>query len=321
MEKLEGCYLLLGEDSWSKQKWLEAAKEGILNDPNDMMNYLEVKDREVLVSSVIDFAETLPFFVAQKVVYLKDTGLFKAGKKDESEKFEAFLQNLPDYVVMFIDETEVDKRGKLYKTVKAKHHIINFDYPGEDEVVKLLMAKAKERDVIIEKSTLHYFVRHMPENITYILTEWEKLIGYIENNKITKQDIDSICVFSLEQRVFEMMKKITSHQSEAALEIYQRLIQSKESPIGILVLIARQYRVLMQVKYLEAQRKSQKEISAVLKMPYFAVQENIQQARTYTFKQLEAILEECLEADRDIKTGKMEAIKRVEILIMTCLNS
>ena len=320
MEKIAGCYLLLGQDSWSKQKWLQSVKKQLLNDPNDMMNYLEAKDKEVVVSSIVDFAETLPFFVEKKVIYLKDTGLFKAGKKEESEKFETFLQDIPDYIVILIDEKEVDKRGKLYKTVKAKHHIVAFDYPGEAEVVKLLMDMTIKQQMSIDNSTLHYFVRNMPEDIAYILTEWEKLTGYVENHKITKADIDAVCVFSLEQRVFEMVKKIAQHQSEAALGIYNRLIQSKESPIGILVLIARQYRMLMQVKYLVAQHKNQKEISSVLKIPYFAVQEMMAQVQSYTFKQLEYIIQECLNADRDIKTGKMEAGGRVEILIMSCMN-
>lgn len=321
MENLEGCYLLVGEDSWSKNKWIEKAQKSILSDPNDMMNYLEAKDKEVLVSSIIDFAETLPFFVDKKLIYLKDTGLFKAGKKEETEKFETFIQKLPDYIVLLIDEKEVDKRGKLYKTIKSKHHIEEFNYPGEDAVYNLLSAQAKEKQVTIEQSTLRYFIRNMPENIPYILTEWEKLLGYVENNKVTKEDIDAVCVFSLEQRVFEMVKRIAQHQGEVALGIYGRLIQSKESPIGILVLIARQYRMLMQVKYLLAQRKQPKEIGIALKIPFFAVQEMINQAHGYSFKQLEEIVQECLQVDKDIKTGKMEASQRVEILIMHCLNT
>ncbi len=321
MEKLEGCYLLVGEDSWSKNKWIEQAKKEILVDLNDMMNYLEAKDKEVIVSNIIDFAETLPFFVDKKLIYLKDTGLFKAGKKDETEKFEAFIQKIPDYIVMLIDENEVDKRGKLYKTIKSKHHIKEFDYPGEEVVYSLLMTNAKEKQVMIEQGTMRYFIRNMPENIPYILTEWEKLLGYVESNTITKEDIDAVCVFSLEQRVFEMVKRIAQHQGEMALGIYSRLIQSKESPIGILVLIARQYRMLMQVKYLLAQRKQPKEISIALKIPFFAVQEMINQAQGYSFKQLETIVGECLQVDKDIKTGKMEASKRVEILIMHCLNT
>lgn len=321
MENFEGCYLLVGEDSWSKNKWIHKVKESILNDPNDMMNYLEAKDKEVSVSNVIDFAETLPFFVDKKLIYLKDTGLFKPGKKEETEKFEAFIQKVPDYIVLLIDEKEVDKRGKLYKTIKSKYHIKAFDYPGEDAVYNLLVANAKEKGITINQGTLRYFIRNMPENIPYILTEWEKLLGYITGSQVTKEDIDAVCVFSLEQRVFEMVKRIALHQGEIALGIYSRLIQSKESPIGILVLIARQYRMLMQVKYLVAQRKSPKEISSVLKIPFFAVQEMINQAQGYSFKQLEDIVQECLHVDQDIKTGKMEASQRVEILIMHCLNT
>ena len=42
MENMEGCYLLVGEDSWSKDKWIHQVKSKILNDPNDMMNYFKM---------------------------------------------------------------------------------------------------------------------------------------------------------------------------------------------------------------------------------------------------------------------------------------
>lgn len=320
MEKLEGCYLLVGQDSWSKNKFIAEIKQQVLVAGNEMMNYLEAKDREVMVATLKEFSETLPFFAEQKLIYIKDTGFFKTGKKEETEKFEELIKSLPDYIVLIIDETEVDKRGKLYKTIKAKHQVKEFEYPGEDIVYGMLEKDCKARQIPVETQVIRYFLRNMPENIDYIMIEWHKLMGYINGDKITKEAIDAVCVFSLEKRVFELVKKIAHHQADEALQIYQRMIQGKESPIGVLVLIGRQYRMMLQVKYLVMNNRSPKEIGAALKIPFFAVKEMIDQVKLYKFKQLEEIIETCLETDKDIKTGKMESSKRVEVLIMECLN-
>ena len=315
-----GCYLLLGEDDWSKKQYIDRVKQEVLTPGGEMMNYYEAKEKEVLVSTLEDFSETLPFFAEQKLVLLKDSGLLKPGRKEESEKFEQFLERLPDYIVLLLDEKEADKRSKLYKLLNTKHEVVSFTYPGEETVVKMLLERAKADQVNVDQATLYYLVRNMPEDVAYILGEWEKLIAFVTDGKITKEAIDQICVFSLETRVFELVKRIAAGKSDEALEIYQRMLQSKESPIGILVLIARQFRMMYQVKYLKAKGQDQKQIAAQTKMPYFAVKEMEMQVTNYRFETLEAILETCLETDRALKTGKMEAGRAVEVLILRALN-
>lgn len=319
MSKKSGCFLLLGQDQWTKNQYIRKVKEDVLASAQDIMNYYEAKEKEVIVDNLKDVVETLPFFAEHKLIYLKDTGYFKPGRKEESEKFEALLEKLPDYIVMLIDEQEVDKRSRLFKVIKDQHELISFDYPGEEAVVKLLQEKCKEDQVSIDSSTLFYFVRNMPEDIAYILGEWHKLVSFVEDGKITKEAIDTICVFSLETRVFELVKRIANGKSDEALQIYNRMLQSKESPIGILVLIGRQFRVMYQVKYLKAKGQDVKQIAAQTKMPYFAVKEMLGQVAHYSFAGLEALIEACLETDRMIKTGKMEVGQCVEVLIMRAL--
>lgn len=55
--------------------------------------------------------------------------------------------------------------------------------------------------------TLRYFIQKMPQDMAYLLGEWEKLISYVQDGVITKEAINEICIFSLETRVFEMVKK------------------------------------------------------------------------------------------------------------------
>lgn len=313
------CHLLVGEDDWSKNQFIKTIKTQVLASMDDLMNYYEAKDKEVSVSAVQDVIETLPFFAEQKLIYLKDTGLFKPGKKDETEAFEKVIETLPDYLVMIIDEKEVDKRSRLYKIFQKKYEIKNFDYPGEEAAYQYFMEEAQKEGIVIEASTLRYFIQHMPEDMNYMRGEWQKLLGFSSEERVTKAHIDEVCVFSLETRVFEMVKKIVAHEAKAALGIYERMMQSKESPIGVLVLIARQYRMMLQIKYLTAKNKNQKEIATLVKLPYFAVKEMQMQVKNYSFDTLEHILKRCLETDTAIKTGKMEMTKAVEALILECL--
>lgn len=313
------CSLLIGPDDWSKNQYIQKMKEKVLNTPNDLINYYEAKDKAVSIEQLQDVINTLPFFSDYKLVYLKDTGYFKSGKKDESEKFRQLLTQLPDYLILLIDEKEVDKKLKLYKELKANHTILEFQYMEEDKIVKLLKEKSKEDGVLIDQAVLHYFVQHMSEDMYVILGEWQKLVHYADKQPITKALIDQICVFPLETRVFELIKKIISHQNDSALKMYHDMVQSKESPFGILALVARQFRTMYQIKYLMLQGYDAKQIASQVKMPYFAVRDIMSQVSHYSFKQIETLIHHALETDKSIKTGKIEMIQGVELFIIEAL--
>ena len=133
MSKRSGCFLLLGQDHWSKSQYIQKVKQEVLTSAQDIMNYYEAQEKDVQVDKLKDVIETLPFFAEYKLVYLKDTGYFKPGRKEESEKFEALINDLPEYIVLLVDEREADKRSKLYKTMKSNH--INMDQNYTYDVV------------------------------------------------------------------------------------------------------------------------------------------------------------------------------------------
>lgn len=319
LSTLYSCYLLTGQDYWTREIFIKSLKRKVLLADDDMMNLIQLEGKDVTAIQVIDACETMPFFADKKMVFVSEGGFLKTGKKDETEKLTKWLANLPEYVVLVFCEAEVDKRSQLYKKIKASYSIKQFDYPGEETAASILMDFACERGLSINRAELFYFIRNMPENLTYMMNEFEKLMDYVKDNIITREHIEAVCVFSLEQQVFGLVKEVVNKQASLALQVYNTLISRKESPIGILVLIARQYRMMLQVKYLMKNHMPEKNIASTVGMPYFAVKETAKQAEKYTFKQLERILEYCLESDTALKTGKLEPIKCVELLIMKCV--
>ena len=76
------------------------------------MNTHFYQGKDFSLGQVIDLAETLPFLAERRVMFFKDTGLFKSG----GEKLAEYLANPNDTTFFVFTESEVDKRSKLYKT-------------------------------------------------------------------------------------------------------------------------------------------------------------------------------------------------------------
>lgn len=313
-----GITLIYGEEEWIKNEALQKVKSQSV-DETDLMNYSLFEGKDIVVSNIIDTGETMPFFAQQKLIVVKKSGLFKSGKKDESQKLLDWLKQKPDYTHIVFYEDEVDKRNALYKYIKGAFNVIEGVCPDDEALMKILKVACKEKGLNIEPTLINYLVVNLPRNIGHILVELDKLAAYVGEEIVTKEAINKVCVFSLEQRVFELLKAVSQKNTTLALGIYNKLIESKESPIGILVLIARQYRLLLQVKYLLRTQTSVKQISQSIGLPYYVAQDLTKQAQNFTFKALQDILELCLESDQAIKTGKMEPIKCIELLIIKCI--
>lgn len=314
------CYLLTGNEDYLKEQFIKDLRSRLLNDPKDIMNYVELTSKEIKTQQIIDLAETLPFMSEYKIIYIKDSGFIKPGSKEEAEKLEKWIGNIPDYCIIIFDEKEVDKRSKLYKKINKEHSVIEFNYPDENEAYKIVADRAKELKLNIDKNLLLYFTRNMPQNLSHIFFELDKLASFTAGKKVQKEDIDAVCVFGLEQRIFELVKQITLKNAKDVLRIYNTLIESKESPIAILVLISRQYRLMLQVKYMLKENIPDKQIASNLKLPVFALKDITAQAQQLTFKKIQSILEASLECDKEIKYGLIEAVKAVELLIIKCVS-
>jgi DNA polymerase-3 subunit delta len=312
------CYLIVGEDEWQKTKLLNQLKTKWLDPSAELMNYTLLEDKETTFENIEKFGETMPFFAEKKLLVLKDSGLFKPGRKEESEKLYPWLKTLPDYLVVLFLEQEVDKRSKLYKLVQTTYEVVVADYPGDAAAGAIIEAESARYGITFSKSLLKYFIDHMAKNIGSMLIELDKLANYLGSGEVTQAAIDLVCSFSLEERVFEMIKALVKKDTTAALKIYYQLLERKESPIGMLVLLGRQYRLMLQAKYMMKKTADQKLLAGTLGVPPFVAKELMVQSGAFTFKQLEGILADCLATDQAIKTGQMTPEYGVEWLILHC---
>ncbi|WP_053985291.1 DNA polymerase III subunit delta [Niameybacter massiliensis] len=317
MEK-QGITLIYGEDEWVKNEALKAIKAKTV-DESDLMNYSYFEGKDIEVANIIDIGETMPFFAEQKLIVVKNSGYFKVGKKDDTQKLLDWLKVKPEYSLIVFVEQDVDKRNSLYKYIQKDFTAIEGNTPNDEALVKIIGNACKERGLNIDSGLIKYLAMNLPKQVSHILVELDKLASYVGDGKVTREAIDNVCIFSLEQRVFELLKAVSQNQTQMALGIYNKLIESKESPIGVLVLIGRQYRQLLQVKYLQRNNANPKSIGQTLGIPYYVAQDLCMQAQRFTFKNLQDILELCLESDEAIKTGKMEQVKCVEFLIIKCI--
>lgn len=310
--QLNHIYLLYGEEAYLRKQYRDRLKEA-LTGGDDSMNYSYYEGKDISVGAVIDLAETLPFFSERRVIVLENSGLFKHG----GEQLAEYLGEPADTTFFVFVETEIDKRSKLFKAVSAKGTVVEFPIQNELTLKKWILGMLKKEGKQITESALNYFLEKTGTDMENIRKELEKLMCYcMEKDAITEQDIEDICTHRVSNHVFDMVNAIADKKQKQALELYYDLLALKEPAMRILFLIARQFNMLLQVKELKGKGYDNKAIGAKVGLPPFIAGKYVTQAGKFKSKDLRQALEACVEAEEAVKTGRMNDVMSVELVIV-----
>lgn len=315
-KNFEKVYLFCGTENYLKTYYEKQLKKAILTDSIELMNLDIFEGKFVEIEDIINALNTLPFMCEKRLVIIKNSNLFETGRKDDTEKIKNYLSNIPEYTCILFIEDEVDKRNKLYKTVQTKGHIVEFKSPSENELTLWIQKYVKSHKKTIDTKTAIYMLRTVSIDMEMLESEMKKLVSYTSNNDINSKDIDTICSKSLETKIFDMLDAIGNKNTEAALKIYNNMLVYKESPIKILTMIIRQFRLLIQTHFLNSNGYNIDAISKRLEQRSFVIRGLLNQCKNFSSELLMNALEDCLETDISIKTGTISGETGIELLII-----
>jgi len=117
-----------------------------------------------------------------------------------------------------------------------------------------------------------------------------------------------------------MINAIADKKQREALELYYDLLALKEPPMRILFLIARQCNMLLQAKELKVKGHDNRSIASKMGIAPFIAGKYLTQAAKFKTSTLRTAVEKCVEAEEAIKSGRMNDMMSVEILILSVLS-
>ncbi len=318
-KSFKNIYVFYGEERYLIKKYEKQLKQAAMSDDSDMMNTDVFEGKTCSVDKIMDAAETAPFFSAYRLVIVKNSELFSVGRKDDSDKMATYLSSVPETTILLFLEEKVDKRSKIYKNINSASVglCVEFVTPPENELAKWVIDMFKDKQYQITAAAAHYLLRNVLNDMESVLCEMEKLIDYKRGEQaVSERDVDDVCIKSLEVKIFDMVDAIGNKKPDIALDIYNNLLFLKESPLKILTMIARQFRIMMQSKYLAKKGLDPNEIAATIEQRSFVVREAIKQSRNFNFGTLMTAMDDCLACDIRIKTGKIADSLGVEMIIL-----
>ncbi len=310
--KFKNVYLLYGEEAYLKKQYKDRMKKAIIPD-GDTMNYAYYEGKGINLAELFDLAETMPFFAERRLIVAENSGFFKNATPELAE----YIKSMPDTTCLLFIENEVDKRGKMYKAVKDRGRIVEMGRQDEKTLLYWIAGNVKKEGRQIKESTARYLVSKTGTDMENLEKELEKLFSYtLGKDEITAADIDDICMTQISNKIFDMIEAVAAKRQKQALDYYYDLLALKEPPMRILYLLARQFRLLLEVKDLMGRGNDKAQIAKTAKLHPFVAGKYMQQCRTFTKAELRDIMEEAASTEEMVKTGRLNDVMSVEIFIV-----
>ncbi|MBD5545606.1 MAG: DNA polymerase III subunit delta [Lachnospiraceae bacterium] len=310
--QFQQIYLLMGEEDYLRNQYKNRLKAALLGD-GDQMNLNLFKGKEAVPQSIIDMAETMPFLAERRVIVLEDTGLLKSSQEMLAE----YLKEPAATAFFIISEKEVDKRGKLYKAIRQKGYACEFGEQDENTLKKWIRQTVAKENKQMEERALALFLNKTGTDMSGIRTELEKLLCYcMDKDVISMADVEDMTTERITNRIFDMIRAVAERKQKQALDLYYDLLALKEPPMRILALLARQFQMLLLVKGLVEKGHDSRYIGEKAGLQPFIAKKYMEQARSFQSRMLKKAVEECVQAEEDVKTGKLNDIISIELLII-----
>ncbi len=248
-KQFKNIYLLTGEEVYLRMQYRKKLKEALVED-GDTMNVAIFSGKGTDPKEIIDLAETMPFFAEHRVILIDDSGFTKNACPELAD----YVAQIPESTCIILNEAEVDKRGKLYKAIKSKGRVVEFERQDERTLMRWVLTVLKKEERNITEDTMKAFLGRTGSDMENISKELEKLICYtMGQDTITTEDVYAVCTEQTENRIFEMIQSITEKNRRKAMDLYADLLAMKEPPMRILFLITRQFQQLMLLKQMSAE--------------------------------------------------------------------
>ncbi len=312
--QLKHVYLLYGEETYLIRQYKNNLKDA-LSAAAESANTARFEGRDINPKQVIELADTMPFFSDHRSIFIDNSGFFKKSP----EELASYMEEIPESTYFVFTETEVDRRCRLYKQIKKQGRAVEFKRQGEHILTQWILGRLKKENKKIPQAAVELFLTKTGNDMDLIDQELEKLLCYtVDREVIEAKDVEAVCCSEISGRIFEMVDAIAGRQQKRALDLYYDLLMLKEPPMRILFLITRQFRRLLSLKELSDRGFDYKYMASKDGVPEFVVRKKGGQAKKFRSRQLLQAVRDGVQAEEDVKSGRMSDRLAAEMFLLTC---
>ncbi len=302
-------YLILGNEEYLKQKYTNLLVKAAVPEGMETFNYHRLNGDTMTMEDLVVAVDALPAFSPRTCVLVHDLDI--AGLKDADK--DTLLELVEDAnetcVLIFWQDTKgfprnTKKMKELYKAVDKAGAVVELDKRNRADLVKYVGQTCKKNGLPIRAATAEYLIESVGEDMSTLTCEVEKLCHYSEG-EVTREDIDTICVKSLEATAFQMVDALIARNYDKVFSSLAILFEQRTEPMMILGALISTYSDMYRVKAVTSSGGIPRDLKTYFPQAYksdFKLNNAAKRSKRYSKECLRESLEILAKADLTLKS-------------------
>ncbi len=238
-----------------------------------------------------------------KYILIKNSNIFSS-KYEDVDKLINLLNNTTSIIIF--TSNSIDLRLKLTKYFKENKTIINLkvDYKN---IYNLVNEYVKNNKYTIDYDTTKYLVSLYGLNLDIIIQELKKMFLYFNTSKniIYKNALEIIST-PLNNNIYKFLDAVLEKDLSKSLSLLEDLIVYKIDESMIIILLAREYRMILNILILQLKEESKSNIMKTLKLLDWQLDKLYNKSILYSINDIKNYLHELSIIDFKIKSGQID---------------
>jgi len=331
-------YILHGEDEFTRSVALAKFKAKLGDVTVVSLNTTVLDGRTLNLRSLMQACDALPFMSDRRLVIVENYwSKFEPPKKRKPKEWrprvsaadKTFIQELVEYLphipettrLVFVEERSLSKTNPAFKALPSDKNLIyvkEFKPPREYDLQRWIEQRMRAKGGTISSQAAHELARFVGHDLRQLDHELEKLLAYADfQRQVTVSDVRKLVSATQTASIFALVDAIGLRRNRQAVHYLHQLLESGAAPLYLLSMIERQFRILLQVKELQARGVTVAQMQRKLGISKaFIIEKSLRQARNFSLARLESIYEHLAEVDQAIKTGQIGDVLALDLLVI-----
>jgi DNA polymerase-3 subunit delta len=296
-------FALVGEEALLLRRALDKLLSERVDPAAKDFNFDVFEGAEVESKKLADIVGLLPMMAPRRVVLIRNAqGL----KKGELEDLTELLPKIPETTDLIFAGEKADMRTSFWQKVSKLGKLREFKPLDAREAPQWLTEEARASGFSIDFQAAQWLVSAVGNDLSALQSALEKI--YLlkgSDKKIALADVES-CVTAVSWKsIFDLTDAVGNRNLERSVRLYRRMQSSGESPIALVGLLARHFRILSKVKEGDSGG-----------VPPFFLKDYQRQASVFDAPRLEDKREKIFHTDWALKSSPIDSDLLFERLLM-----
>ena len=322
-------HLLFGDDELSRGEVLEAMKQSIQPAELRDVNVVVLEGRDVGYGELAATCFTVPFMSDKRMVVVRGLlsmfesrprsgGRAAASSSAEMKPWDQLpdlLAEMPPTTDLVFVDGPLRPSNPVLKKVQGLVEVKAFPVPRGRALGQWVQERAGRYRASIDYDAAGALADAIGNNLRIIDLELQKLSLYRGEGPIRRSDVQELVAYVREANVFAAVDAVLEGRPGTAISSMHQLMDSGSPASYVIIMIARQVRLLLLAKDLGSQRVPASELGRRLGLSGYPLRKTIEQERRFTVERLAEMHRRLLEADRSVKRGEADEALLLEMLI------